>query len=237
LEEKPVEQLPKQEEIVPENLTPAVRESLEHGIRKLQLAKKRGDVNLIASILKELHEVAPGSSLVTEIEGDDLIERGQRALARLKYDRARKLDPKNISADRKFAETVFAMDASQITALTGNMSDLERVAIAKAHLTQSFLLPGLGQIFKGEMQRGLFMMGGYIIALFWLLLIPNGLVGLLDLFGMSQKTHAAFNGIVFIPLFLMAVFWIWSIADASTEVKKLGKVKITVPEKPFPTDF
>lgn len=240
--DKPIEEQPKQkadefDEPLPPPATPEEVEKAERLIRESRLQKMRNNKSVAGKLLEEALEVAPGSVAVLEAVADDLLERRQTKAAMEIYKRALRIDPKNASVERKYAECVlgtavyadpFAMaGAQQVDAASG-----------KVALMLSIFIPGLGQIVIGSVGLGAGLLAGWLLgwAIAWL--IPGGMAGIMGLFGVkSSGSVAGFNGAVLLPLMLAAICHIWAIFDAAQRAQTHTRKKLDRPVPPVDKDF
>ena len=219
--------------VLPEAPTPEALERAENLIRQSNLAKIRGDNIGADKLLDEAAAAAPGSSTVQEALGDAFVARKQIRKARDCYQTAFKLDPKNISAERKYGECVLSIQLAIDPNFSRPPGD-DSFASGKGAVILSLLFPGLGQLVLGQTQKGVVLMGIWIVSWVIALLIPNGLAGLPSLFG-GRGPH--FNGTVLLPLFGIVLSWLVSISDATSQAKRLEPKNIVRPVPPVDKDF
>jgi hypothetical protein len=171
------------------------------------------------------------TSLVLEILGDDALERRQMNEALDFYARAMKALPKSISVEKKHADLVFVTKARSANLMM--MSEFENVASARSATMLSVMVPGLGHLVTGEVFQGLAYLVVYVGAFVWALLIDGGIQGLVAM--VSNRSEPALNGLVFVPLFIMAITWISSVIAMSTRSKMMGR-RLDKIERPTPPD-
>lgn len=204
----------------------------ERLIREAMVARRRGDKLQASKLLDQAVEVAPGSSTVLEAVADDLRERRQMQAARDMYRRALRVDPKNVSVERKFAECVLTTEQMSFEFLAAR-EEID-AASGKVALILSILIPGLGQIVTGHRNRGIAMLSGWLIGWTIALLIPNGVKGIVKMFG---GAGGDFNGVVLIPLAVAAFCHLWAIYDAAARAQGGSRQKVDRPKPPVDKDF
>jgi hypothetical protein len=215
-------------------LTPEQAERIEQLNRELQVYRRRDDQAQIKRILEEMREISPNSSPVWEALGDEAAAAKDYKAARDAYKRAFESDELNKSAERKHADMVAAIELPGIELPTGG--DFEAASNGMVGVLLSAFLPGLGQVVTGFPQKGGAMIAIYLVAWFFVFLIPNGIAGLMALVGISKGSP--FNGLVLVPLLVAMVTWIVSLADASTTAKKYQSHKrIDRPIPPVDKEF
>ncbi|MBS1706950.1 MAG: hypothetical protein JST40_13875 [Armatimonadetes bacterium] len=210
-------------------------DEIEALVRKLALARRRGEREAVNSMLNQLKEEAADSPFAWEAQGDEYIERKYFTRAQEAYKKAHELEPSNASLERKYAEAVLLASGGQPWDTVGeSLSGFENYTSGKIAMTLSFMLPGLGQIALGAVRKGAALMTAYIVGWFFILLIPNGLQGLLGLIGLSK---VPFNSMVLLPLGMVSVAWMWALADAASQMKVHKRIEIEHPKPPVDKDF
>lgn len=202
-------------------------------VRHSLLLRRRGDAAGANTMLEKALAEAPEASIVHEAIGDANLEQRRFAAAREAFDVARKADPANKSAERKYAECVLQLSAANLP--LSSVGELGDYASGKSVLLLSFMIPGLGQVVSGAVGKGAAMLSGVLLSFVWALLVPHGLSELGRSLGRSQG--AQLNGFVFVPLALVAAFYLWSLLDAAhiAAGRPSGKPSRPVPpvDKPF----
>ncbi len=224
------------EEAQPVVSTPEQIEEAEGLIRQAQISKMRGQ-NLEADrLLKQAAEIAPGSVAVLEAVGDDLMARKQSRKARDVYAQALKIDPTNASVERKFAECILATSTAFDPMNPGSAVSNDSLANAKTAGCLSLMIPGLGQIVTGKVQRGVIMLSIVVVGWLCALLIPDGIKGLMKMVGLT-KEQAEFNALVMLPLGAAACAHLWSVMDMVTQAKLTPKKHVDRPRPPVDMPF
>ena len=172
------------------------------------------------AVLK-LEEVAPNSTTTWELRGDALLAQGNLAEASEAFQKALELEPANADAERKYAALQLDLSQAQREREMLESGDLEqfRGAVQKepgAAAVRSAFFPGLGQVYKGEYEKGVAM----FVAAFVLLIpavrlvvtwLPTFLVT-----GVSSEQTISTLGAVFgyIGLFGFLGLYIYGVYDA-----------------------
>jgi len=234
-----------EEELAFANMPPPTKAQVEEAeklIRQSMLEKRRGNAIGATDLLKKAAEAAPGSAVVLEALGDDLMERKLTKQAREIYRRASRLDPKNVGLERKYAELVLASAPAMSVEdmirygdsifLTGG----DNVAGLTAAKCLSAILPGCGQLVLGRTQKGAILFGLWVVC-----------VGMFALwnkdFEMLSKyirgAGAAPNMRVFIPIIAGASVWIAAMGDLfSGQSKSVARTsKVERPKPPVDLPF
>lgn len=209
--------------------SPAQLEKAENLIRQAAVAKMRGDNAGADKLLQEAQEAAPTSPAVLEAIGDDYMARGQKSKAMEVYKQAFTIDPKAISAERKYAELVLHIKAISDPFMTMEMADAGTYASGKIAVILSLLVPGLGQYVLGYRVKGVAFFAVVLICWIILLAVPGMLSTFPGLFGGKVQ----FNPLVLVFLFPATVAHLWSVFDATAESKRMTPLKV---EKPTPPD-
>jgi len=166
-----------------------------------------------------------------ELVGDLLMEKGDAEAAMASYRRARE-----IAVDRPLLEDKIARaalrQATDQAAARRTQALLDGTAKADAPKRNpgyaallSFVIPGLGQVYNGEIVKGLVLLVAYVAlfsvavlsALQGLSLMPRGGAG--PVYGPSLDVSAIlgalFDGVGLIWMLLLIGLWVYAIADAA----------------------
>ncbi len=209
-------------------------EAAENLIRQANLAKIRGDMAGFERLVQQASETAPGSSNVHEALGDAYVERKQVRKAKEEYQLAVRINPKNASAERKYGETVLAIQLALDPNFATPPPD-DSFASGKGAVILSFLVPGLGQLALADYVKGGILFGLTVLSVGWALLIPDGFNGLLYLF--SPHAKVSLNPVIFLPLLVTLVCWVVGVADASSKAKRVPALRVDRPVPPVDKDF
>lgn len=220
-------------EAVPVSNQPTTPEQLEEAeslIRQAKVFQMRNQRKEAGELLQRAATVAPNASNVLEALGDEYMAQRKTGEAKAMYDRARKADPNNISADRKFAELVFS-------AVKANMdytryADSEVVANSKSAAVLSFFFPGIGQMVMGEWVKGVIF---FVVAFTcWAL---SRQFGLFDLILVIGGKNANLNPSLFLTLAIAFITHFAASADAGIKGKATIKKKVEHPVPPSNLPF
>jgi hypothetical protein len=241
LEAQVVVEPPEDEPEIPvEPPTPQQLAEAENLVRQARVEKMRGNGKGAGDLLKQASEVAPGAPAVLEVVADDLAERKQFDRAKKMYRQAWKLDPKNVGLERKYAMIVAQMDAmgSIDDQLRANLSDSpfinesEALASANAAIIMSAVFPGLGHAVLGK-GVGYPIMLAWLVCSGWLFFMKDDLAGLFRMAAGSGTPNLA----VMVPLLLMAVIYLGTIASLKTSTKSVKKRSVEHPRPPVDLPF
>lgn len=201
-------------------------------LRQARLARSRGQNDVAGRLLQEAIEAAPNSSIVLEAVGDDLMEAGKLGKARDAYEKAFRLDAKNVSAERKFGILLVQTDPIATMALFDEANSPARTKVA---VILSALLPGLGQMVTNEIPKGISLMVITVTSWVWIVLTPRGIEGLVGLItGRTGSGPQAvpFNGMIIVPIIVGAITWIVAVADLAGRTKTRAPILIDRPKPP-----
>lgn len=213
-------------------------ERAEALIRQARLAKQRNDAKLAEMLLKEAAGLSPESSLVLEALGDDLIDRRQTQAAMDSYKRAAEADPKNISAERKYAELVLRSQGCVDPMRARSEGESDGHVNGKIAVLLSLFVPGLGQMVTDQVIKGIGMLVAWALCWLFALMIPDGMKSLLSLFGLKGRgAIVEFNGVVLFPLAVAAAVHLWSIFDSAGKAGTIKTRKIVRPLPPVDKPF
>jgi tetratricopeptide (TPR) repeat protein len=201
--------------------TPAESDKAEQYVRQSMVEKRRGNAVAATDLLKKAADAAPGSAVVLEALGDDLASRKLMKQAREAYDKARKLDPKNVGLERKYALTVLGSTTTMTVEqqLLYGMSDSflltsnDNVAGIWAARFLSVMLPGLGQLVVGRTTKGIVLLSIYVVS-FGLIAIWHKDFELLMRYARGAQTPPNFR--ILIPIIAMVADWFTSLGDLAS---------------------
>jgi tetratricopeptide (TPR) repeat protein len=211
----------------------AAREKAESLARQAMLAATRGDREGAWRLVGQALEADPESSLAHETSGDLLLGRKDAKSAQEAFQRAVALDPTNVSAERKLAETALTVQMAAHPELFMEEND-SSLASGKASVLLSFFVPGLGQLVSGEPARGAAFLACWILGVAGALLVPDGLAGIGSLIG---RRGPEFNPAIMAPLFLALAAWLAAIGEASARARVSEPIRIERPRPPVDKEF
>lgn len=210
----------------PQELTPEQRSQIDNMLRQANVAQLRGNHNESEEILQAALALAPGCADVLEGVGDHYAARGNLRKAREVYQRAKKLDPENISIEKKYANAVFQVGNAAIMADTLRIggSAFEQQASARAAVYYSLFIPGSGQITLGEVGKGIVLLLGWLGS--WIGVFVVGFDNILRALGLLRdEASQPVNMLAFLFLASAALFHLSAVFDVSARAKAVPKAK------------
>lgn len=212
--------------------SPQTQAKAENLVRQARLASSRGQKEIARKLLQEASEVAPNSPEVISALAEAEYAQSHFKTARDLYKRAAETDPANPHYERMYGECVLRVTEIENPALFVASPEFESFASGKKAIYISLFLPGVGQIVTGKQRTGIAMLACWIIGLVLLLVIPNGLAGVFGILGIKKNgAIMPFNPFMLLPIGMIFVAIIWSVADAAQSSP--SAVSRTV-EKPVP---
>lgn len=223
VEEEPAEELPPTAEQI---------EKAERLLQRYHIEHTRGNRDMASQILKEAQAVAPTSSIVLEVLGDDAASRKQHKDALEFYRRAKAADPRNGSAERKHAELVFTTQARLASA---GISEFETVASSRSAALFSIILPGLGHIVTGQVPAGIGFLVVWIGCVVGTIAIPDGVRGLVSV--VTSRPEPPFNAVILLPIIGGFITWLIALTTINAHTKTLAMRIGTGPGPKPPVDL
>ena len=135
--------------------------ALDRLLSEIFIRMRQGKYAEAAARLAQAKELAPEHPAVIEIEGDIAFAKGRFGTARDLYKRALESDPKNGKLEEKFATALLKMMMPQLLSHDVPDDSLWSDRVPRnpvASLFRSLVLPGYGQIFNGELLKGLIVL-------------------------------------------------------------------------------
>lgn len=210
------------------------RDEVERLLRQAHIAQMRGQRDEAQTLLKQALDILPDSPDVWEVLGDYRKEAGDLQGAHDAYKRAHELDPHNAFRERKFAEAVLALTRQQEQyqqwerALEGKgASDtlLLRRNPGLAFLL-SLLMPGVGQLYNGQIVKGGIVLGITILGWVIFLLTPGGsdfVYNLLAYFVNPAKIRGGLSGFQVMVAVVLFLTWFYAMVDAPISAAALNR--------------
>ena len=195
----------------PREATDAEREQADRLLTAANLARRRGSYAEAEQRCREAVEKNPSDASALELYGDILQAIGRVDDAVLAYDRARELDPKRRSAERKYADLVLQQNRS-----IARLSDEYIPRNPMVAVLMSSLLPGAGQMYNGQPVKGLLIAVGMLICVF--------VLGWTD-YGFASGLTSITPPLVFFMLLAGAIY-IYAVIDANINARR-GKRRDT----------
>jgi tetratricopeptide (TPR) repeat protein len=213
-----------------------IRNRIRELLGRATLLRARGESDQALRLVQEAVDLDQNSWESHELAGDLYLDMGRGEQALDSYRRARQLNESRGVLEEKIGRAALVRAARQrvsaaseaLLAGRGQPSDVRRKPGIAALL--SFLIPGLGQLYNGEVVKG-FIMAALFLALFGLTAVafrgyiaasPASSQGVL--YGPRIDATAVlselFSGINAVWVVLLIVLWIYSIADAGIRASK-----------------
>lgn len=183
-------------------------------------------------VARQAVELDPESYETHELVGDLLLElrRGQPALE--SFRRAQELNPGRVVLEDKVARAALAQAeaarvAEQSQALLSGAAHAERPKRNPGYAALlSLLLPGLGQVYNGELVKGLVVLFVFVFIFAFAVLAglrdlaaaPPAAMG--TLYGPRLNLMSLLSGISAVWLALLLGVWIYAVADASIRASR-----------------
>ncbi len=201
-------------------------------VRRARRAIGLGRPDQAAKLAQEAVALAPGTTTVEELLGDVAMADGRFVEARDHYHRALEIEPSNADAEEKYAQAVLRIDSA--TRRVERMEEAvdspdEYTAFRRNPVSAAFwsTIPGFGQLYNHEYEKGLAMLGAAMILLAWLLskllsysgasLIAGARNPRLDTEGARQviEGYGALTwALIVLAIIAYLAIWVYSIFDA-----------------------
>lgn len=222
--------------------TPAQLAEADKLVIQARVEKMRGNAAKSTEYLKQAAAAAPGSKAVLEALGDDLAERKQFKAAMNAYQRAFRLDPKNVGVEEKLANVALTMGSlgSLEDQMRRNLSDSPFLTEADAYarlpaaVFLSALVPGVGHLVLGRTSQGLMILAGWVASLIWFLSHWFDFVKLISLTSGGREKP---NLVVMAPLLLMVGIYIGTLNSLKSRKDVVRKVPAAHPKPPVDLPF
>ncbi|MCS7064793.1 MAG: hypothetical protein NZL85_00815 [Fimbriimonadales bacterium] len=201
------------------------REEVERLLRQAHLQQLRGQLEDASTAVKQALELTPDDASVWEMLGDLRQQAGDLQGAHDAYKHAHELAPDNAAIERKYAQTVLALTTQQEQfqlwqqALEGKLPEEEGGIPRRPGLAflLSFVMPGLGQIYNGQLVKGGILLGTTMLGLTLFVVVRGGGEALNNMIAFlvnparMQGTISELHLLVVIVLFFV---WLYAIIDA-----------------------
>jgi len=201
-------------------------------VRRAHRAIGMGRPDQAARFAEEAAALAPETTTIEELLGDVAMAEGHFVEARQHYHRALEIEPSNADAEEKYAEAVLRIDST--TRRVERMEEAvdspdEYTAFRRNPVAAAFwsVIPGFGQLYNHEYEKGLAMLGAAMLLLAWLLsklltysgasLIAGARNPRLDTEGARQVVEgysAVTWTLIVLAIIAYVAIWVYSIFDA-----------------------
>jgi tetratricopeptide (TPR) repeat protein len=201
-------------------------------VRRARRAISLGRLAQAEQAAAQAAELAPNTTTVEELLGDVAMARGQFAAARDHFRRALEIEPANADAEVKYGEAVLKLGTAvhlreRVEEIAENPEEYEgfrRSPVAAAFWS---VIPGLGQLYNHEYEKGLAILGAATILLAWVLsklLAYSGASLIAGARNPRLRTEVAEQivqgygpfmwTLIVLAILAYLVIWVWSIVDA-----------------------
>lgn len=237
------EEEPEPEETPAEPPTPKQLQEAEGFVRQARVEKMRGNASAATDLLRRAAQAAPTAPAVLEALADDLVERRQKKEAIALYEKALKLDPKNVGLDRKRAFLVLGSSMSGMSIEEALRSDwsagapgsAEGMASPLAALFLTLFMPGLGHIVLGKTSAGAVILSLWAVCVLWLLLMAKSVGPLMRAFWGHGGGHV--NYVLLVPIFGLIFLYVVAFSGMRMPRRSAGKLKVDHPKPPVDLPF
>jgi hypothetical protein len=205
-----------------------IEDEVQAAVRSARILATRGDKDGMEKVIRELLSKHPDHPSALEAEADLLVAQGKLNEAREKLHELVKAHPERKATEEKYAKLVLRIEEQNISAslLLGegdlrtlmNPAGVRRSAGTASML--SILAPGFGQIYNGELVKGIILLGG--IVLLWVCLFAFGFIQ-----GSGRLTGAGWVLVV-----VVIAYYFGCILDAAVTAPKAAGP--AAPERPKP---
>ena len=231
---------------LPEKKSPPTedeRREAEALLARSRLELTRNNPKQAQDLLMQAVELAPGSPSVLEALGDHLLEKRQFPEAKVAFERAKELDPRSASIERKFGTAVLqefnagTIDEQLRLGLSDNLllNSEDRRAGGLAATVLSCFLPGLGHIVLGRTTTGIAIVISWIVCGIWFLFNYKDFAALLNF--AKGGAPGSPNMVVLIPLFLMIVIFVGTLKSLATPKESAQRGPVERPRPPVDLPF
>lgn len=212
-----------------------IRARVRELLGQATLARMRGQREQAVKLAREAVALDAEDAEAHELEGDLLLElrRGEEAMSCFR--RARELNPSRAVLEDKIARAALEQAKLRDTVALSQalLEGTARRATSRrspgAAAVLSFLAPGLGQLYNGEVWKGLVMLMVYLaLALMAILAVLREVAarggGMWGAYGArldaSEAVSALFAGPTSVATLVLLGLWIYSIADAALRASR-----------------
>lgn len=137
-------------------------------------ALNRGKIEQAAVIVEQIVALAPDTTSSEELLGDVAMAEGRKVEARDHYQRAMEIEEANADAERKYGEAVLAIAQGasfrkRVEEVADSPEGYQRFRKVPWMAAIYSIIPGAGQIYNREYEKGLALVAGGLILLSWIL--------------------------------------------------------------------
>ncbi len=201
------------------------RDEVERLLRQANLQKMRGQLEDASASVQQALELMPDDADVWAMLGDLRQQAGDMQGAHDAYKRAHELAPDNAAIERKYAQTVLALTSQQEQfqlwqqAIEGKLPEEELGPPRQPALAflLSLVMPGLGQLYNGQIVKGGILLGIMLAGLSLFMLIGDAKTALQNMIAFVVNPSRMRGDISQVHLLItLALFivWVYAILDA-----------------------
>lgn len=206
-------------------------------ISRANVHRLRGNYAEAEDAYREVLALDESRSDVIELIGDVLDARGQTEKAAEEYKKAIELDPKRASVETKYARMVLKIGEREYGKQLARemLENPRKFAAPPRHPLLAFILsslvPGFGQIYNGELTKGLILVGAFILSLLVLALSATETKNLLQVLGAlvnplaAQTKSPPVSGLVLWFAGALMFTYVYSIIDAPIAAAKGSRLE------------
>ncbi len=206
------------------------RQRLRELMGRATLARVRGDHAQALQLAQEALVLEEASAETHEFIGDVLMSLNRGADALHNFQRARELNPRRVELEDKVARAA-VRSAARLDALAHAQAVLEGRAPMGPRRKPSYaalfslVLPGLGQIYNGELLKGVALMMGFVI------LLAISSIGIMSRaraanlggrYYTSPESVLSILGTSMVWVGLLVALWVLAVAEAALRARKRG---------------
>jgi hypothetical protein len=208
--------------VEPEELPPPPTDTEKADAEKLvqqaRVEKMRGNSAKVAELIDQAARTAPGSSELQEMLGDELVDGRRFRDALAKYDMARRLDPKNLSADKKHADLVYKTKAGPAGLELSYLDEAENAIATKWAGIFSLVIPGAGQCMLGNWVNGLINLAISVSMTVWIIVQNQDFEQLIRT--IAGRGSRPYSDAILIPIVVGVIAWIYGWGSCFARAKR-----------------
>ncbi len=201
------------------------RDEIERLLRTAHIHQVRGEREKAKALLQQALELDAENAGVWELLGDYQREAGDWQGAHDAYKKAHELAPDSAPIERKYAEAILQLTRQQEQyqqwerALEGKGAGDETLLPRNPGLAflLSLLMPGVGQIYNGQLVKGGIILGLVLVCAVVFMLTPGGsdfVYNLLAYLVNPARARGAMSGVQLLTALVIFIAWVYAFIDA-----------------------